>query len=115
VPSFAVQALGMALVPLSGGFWPACSLAAAVIGLGNGIGSGTMMTLGVGPGAARHDGGVPRRVAPDRRCRLHGRPGVVGAVADALTLPARHAGDRAPALARRRVRLGRARDARRAA
>lgn len=45
VPSFVLQAIGMALVPLSGGF-VALLLAASLIGLGNGLGAGTMMTLG---------------------------------------------------------------------
>lgn len=45
VPSFALQALGMALVPLAGGS-AGLLLAACVIGFGNGLGSGTMMTLG---------------------------------------------------------------------
>ena len=44
VPCFAIQALGMALVPLAGGF-AGLAVAGAVIGFGNGIGSGTMMTL----------------------------------------------------------------------
>lgn len=45
IPSFVVMAAGMALIPLAGSF--ATLLAAtAVIGLGNGLGSGTMMTLG---------------------------------------------------------------------
>ncbi len=45
IPSFLVMALGMALVPLADGF-AGLLLATAVIGLGNGLGSGTMMTLG---------------------------------------------------------------------
>ena len=45
VPSFAVQALGMAMIPLSGGFI-GLMLASSLIGFGNGIGSGAMMTLG---------------------------------------------------------------------
>lgn len=45
VPSFLLQALGMALVPLSGGFI-GLSLCSALMGLGNGMSSGTMMTLG---------------------------------------------------------------------
>jgi MFS family permease len=45
IPSFLVMAVGMALVPLT---WDFVSLLAAtsVIGLGNGLGAGTMMTLG---------------------------------------------------------------------
>ncbi len=45
VPSFLVQALGMALIPFSTTFYGLLA-ATTVLGLGNGIGSGTMMTLG---------------------------------------------------------------------
>ena len=45
VPSFLIQAIGMALVPFSEGF-TGLLLTASIIGLGNGIGSGSMMTLG---------------------------------------------------------------------
>jgi MFS family permease len=45
VPSFVVQAIGMALVPLAGGFG-ALILAASLVGFGNGLSSGSMMTLG---------------------------------------------------------------------
>lgn len=45
VPSFAVMAAGMGLIPLAGSYW-GLLLAAGVIGFGNGLGSGTMMTLG---------------------------------------------------------------------
>lgn len=45
VPSFAVMSVGVAMIPLADGFW-GLLLAAGVIGLGNGLGSGTMMTLG---------------------------------------------------------------------
>jgi MFS family permease len=45
VPSFLLQALGMALIPLSAGFAGLLG-ASLLIGLGNGLGSGTMMTLG---------------------------------------------------------------------
>jgi MFS family permease len=45
VPSFAIMAIGVALIPLATSFaW--LLAAAAVIGFGNGLGSGTMMTLG---------------------------------------------------------------------
>ena len=54
VPSFVLQALGMALVPLTGDFFSLLPVA-LLIGLGNGLGSGTMMTLGadLAPEAAR--------------------------------------------------------------
>lgn len=45
VPSFAIQALGMALIPFTTSFFTLL-LATALIGFGNGLGSGTMMTLG---------------------------------------------------------------------
>ena len=45
VPSFFVQGVGMALVSFAGGF-TGLLIAASLIGLGNGLGSGTMMTLG---------------------------------------------------------------------
>lgn len=45
VPSFVLQGLGMALIPLATGFL-GLLLATSLIGLGNGLGSGTMMTLG---------------------------------------------------------------------
>ncbi len=45
VPSFLLQAVGMALIPFAGGF-STLLLAACVIGFGNGLGSGTMMTIG---------------------------------------------------------------------
>jgi MFS family permease len=45
VPCFGIQAIGMALIPSTEGFWALLG-ATALIGFGNGIGSGTMMTLG---------------------------------------------------------------------
>ncbi|NKB72653.1 MAG: MFS transporter [Candidatus Latescibacteria bacterium] len=45
VPSFFIQSLGMATIPLAQDF-TGLLLALVVVGLGNGIGSGTMMTLG---------------------------------------------------------------------
>jgi MFS family permease len=45
VPSFAIQGIGMALVPLTFSF-ETLLMATLVIGFGNGIGSGTMLTLG---------------------------------------------------------------------
>jgi MFS family permease len=45
VPSFVLQGLGMALIPFASGF-VGLLLATSLIGLGNGLGSGTMMTLG---------------------------------------------------------------------
>jgi MFS family permease len=45
VPSFSVMAVGVALIPLASSF-SGLVAAAVVIGLGNGLGAGTMMTLG---------------------------------------------------------------------
>jgi MFS family permease len=45
VPCFFIQALGLALVPFTGGF-ASLLFAASLAGFGNGLGSGTMMTLG---------------------------------------------------------------------
>jgi predicted MFS family arabinose efflux permease len=45
VPSFAVMAFGVALIPLADDF-TTLMLAGLVVGFGNGLGSGTMMTLG---------------------------------------------------------------------
>jgi MFS family permease len=45
VPSFAIMAIGIGMVPFAGGF-EGLLIAALVIGLGNGLGSGAMMTLG---------------------------------------------------------------------
>lgn len=45
VPSMLVLGLGMALVPLAGSFWGLVAVA-CVLGLGNGIGAGILMTLG---------------------------------------------------------------------
>lgn len=45
VPSFAVMALGMALIPLTYSFGSMIAVA-LLIGIGNGLGSGAMMTLG---------------------------------------------------------------------
>lgn len=45
VPSFAIQAVGMALIPFTTSFL-GLLLATSLLGFGNGLGSGTMMTLG---------------------------------------------------------------------
>lgn len=45
VPSFAIMAIGMGLLPLANSFWTLTAIA-TVVGLGNGLGSGAMMTLG---------------------------------------------------------------------
>lgn len=45
VPSFAVMGIGMAMIPLTGGFTSLMAVA-VLIGVGNGLGSGAMQTLG---------------------------------------------------------------------
>ncbi len=85
VPSFAIQALGMALVPFTAGF-SSLLMAASVIGLGNGLGSGTMMTLGADLAPVDSRGeflGVWRLIGD---AGSTGGPVVVGAVADILGL-----------------------------
>ena len=86
VPSFVVQAIGMALVPLSGGF-TALLLAASVVGLGNGLGSGSMMTLGADLAPEGSEGeflGIWRLIGDGGSS---GGPLLVGVVAAALGLP----------------------------
>jgi MFS family permease len=86
VPSFSLQALGMALVPLADGFG-ALTAAACLIGLGNGLGSGTIMTLGsdlAPPEAVGEFLGVWRLIGDGGSM---GGPVLVGALADVLSLP----------------------------
>lgn len=85
VPCFAIQGIGMALIPFTTGF--ATLLAAVIlIGLGNGLGSGTMMTLGADL-APRHALGeflsIWRLIGDAGQS---GGPLVMGAVAEALSL-----------------------------
>ncbi|MFT7693103.1 MAG: MFS family permease [Candidatus Latescibacterota bacterium] len=55
VPSFTLQAIGMAMIPLTETYL-GLQLVALFIGLGNGLGSGTMMTLGADLAPARSRG-----------------------------------------------------------
>ncbi len=87
VPCFALQGVGMALIPLTSG---ALSLLAVIsfIGLANGLGSGTMMTLGADlapPGGMSEFLGLWRLIGDAGQT---GAPLIVGAVADVLTLEA---------------------------
>ncbi len=87
VPSFAIMAAGMLFIPFAHGFFGLLS-AAVVIGFGNGIGSGSMMTLGADlapPDAIGEFLGVWRFVGDAGQA---GGPLVVGIVADALGLAA---------------------------
>ena len=85
VPCFAILALGMALIPLTASFG-GLLFAAIVIGLGNGLGAGSMMTLGsdLSPIESRGEFlGVWRLIGDFGHT---GAPLVVGAVADILVL-----------------------------
>jgi MFS family permease len=86
LPSFGLQALAMACVPLTQRFG-GLLLCTTLIGLGNGLSSGGMMTLGsdLAPERARAEFfGVWRLIGDFGGT---GGPAVVGFVADALTLP----------------------------
>jgi len=85
VPCFLVMAGGMALVPFSTGFGTLLA-AALLVGLGNGIGSGTMMTLGadLAPDAAVGEFLGLWRMIGD--AGMVGGPLLVGAVAQFTTL-----------------------------
>jgi MFS family permease len=54
LPCLVIMSLGMVLVPLTGGFW-AMVVVGLLIGFGNGLGSGIVMTLGAdfSPAAGR--------------------------------------------------------------
>jgi len=85
VPSFAVQAIGMTLLPFATSFAGLLG-AVVVIGLGNGIGAGTMLTLGsdLAPRHARGEFlGIWRFIGDGGNA---GGPLVVGRVADAIGL-----------------------------
>lgn len=85
VPSFLLQALGLAAVPFTGGF---ISLTAAVcvIGIGNGLSSGSMMTLGADLAPPEDVGdflGVWRLIGDGGRM---GSPVIVGGISDIVGL-----------------------------
>jgi MFS family permease len=85
IPSFALQGVGMLLIPLTGSFWGLLA-AASLIGFANGLGSGTMMTLGSDLAPRESLGeflGVWRLIGDIGGV---GGPVAVGTVADALTL-----------------------------
>jgi MFS family permease len=86
VPCFALQGLGMMLVPLAGSTG-GLILAATVMGVGNGFGSGAMLTLGADLAPEEERGeflGVWRLIGD---VGSTGGPLVVGAVADIFILP----------------------------
>ena len=85
VPSFATMALGVALIPAASGFSGLMAVA-AIVGLGNGLGSGTMMTLGADlapPGATGEFLGLWRLIGD---VGALGGPLAVGFVAAAFGL-----------------------------
>jgi len=86
VPSFLLQSAGMALIPLAGNLTLLLA-ATCLYGIGNGLGSGSMMTLGadLAPPTARGEFlGVWRLIGD---AGASGGPLVVGGVADLLVLP----------------------------
>lgn len=83
VPSFALMSLGMALLPLASGFFSLLAVV-MVIGFGNGLGSGAMMTLGADyapRGASGEFLGLWRFIGDSGRA---GGPLAVGTLADAV-------------------------------
>jgi MFS family permease len=87
IPSFLVMALGMALLPFTSDFVTLLG-ATAVMGLGNGLGAGTMMTLGADLAPREAAGeflGLWRLIGDTGQM---GGPLVVGAIADAIGLEA---------------------------
>lgn len=86
VPSFLIQGLGMALIPFTTGFVTLLG-ATCLLGLGNGLGSGTMMTLGadLAPEDTRGEFlGMWRLIGDGGQT---GGPIIVGTVADLFSLP----------------------------
>jgi MFS family permease len=86
VPSFFVQGIGLALIPLTGGFISLAAVA-GLIGFGNGLGSGTMLTLGadLAPADVRAEFLGMWRLIGDLGFTLG--PSVAGMVAALLALP----------------------------
>ncbi len=86
VPSFTLQALGLLVIPFAGGF-AGLLVAATLTGLGNGLSSGTMMTLGSDLAPKDSLGeflGVWRLIGDSG---FTGGPVIVGVIADVLALP----------------------------
>jgi MFS family permease len=83
VPSFAIMAVGMACIPFTDSYFTLMA-AAGAIGLGNGLGSGTMMTLGADlapPGATGEFLGLWRLIGDTGSAS---GPLVVGGLTDSL-------------------------------
>ncbi len=87
VPSFVFQGFGVFLISLSTGYWW-LMIAACLIGLGNGISSGTMMTLSADLSPAESRGGFLGLWRLIGDAGFAAAPLIVGAIADALTLGA---------------------------
>jgi predicted MFS family arabinose efflux permease len=87
VPCFLTQAIGMGLIPLTSGF-TGLLLASCLVGLGNGFGAGSMMTLGADLAPKDAVGeflGLWRLIGDGGNM---GGPLAVGGVADVLSLSA---------------------------
>jgi MFS family permease len=87
VPSFAVMSIGMALIPFAHDYF-GLAIAVSVIGVGNGLSSGTMFTLGADlapPEATGEFLGLWRLIGD---LGSTGGPVAVGGIADALGLEA---------------------------
>ena len=87
LPCFSLQAIGMALIPLTGSY-SGLLLVASLIAFGNGLGSGTMMTLGadLSPSESRGEFlGIWRLIGD---LGSSGAPVVAGMVAEIVVLPA---------------------------
>ncbi len=85
VPCFGIQAIGMALVPFATSY-SSLLFAAVLIGIGNGLGAGSMMTLGADLSPAQTRGeflGLWRLIGDMGHT---GAPLIVGIVADILVL-----------------------------
>ncbi|MEM7803132.1 MAG: MFS transporter, partial [Chloroflexota bacterium] len=85
VPSFALQGVGVLLIPFTTGFWTLIGVG-ILIGLANGISAGTMMTLGADLSPPDRRGeflGIWRLIGDGG---VMSAPLIVGRIADALTL-----------------------------
>jgi MFS family permease len=85
VPRFTLQALGLLIIPFATGF-AGLLLAATITGMGNGLSSGTMMTLGSDLAPKESLGeflGLWRLIGDGG---FTGGPVIVGAIADVLAL-----------------------------
>jgi MFS family permease len=86
IPSFLLQGIGLALIPLTHSF-AGLALVAGLVGLGNGLGSGVMLTLGadLAPPASRGEFLGMWRLIGDTGSTVG--PIIGGAIAGWLALP----------------------------